>query len=67
MSDAGGGLFSWAVWTRRGPRARWRLFGRTATKQGGEALARKVPLGMDKLLLQGDRDPNADGKRETSA
>jgi hypothetical protein len=64
-STPGEGLCSWAVWVRRG-RGCWRLYGRAASEQAAEALSRKVPLGLDKLLLQGDRDPNADGKRETS-
>jgi hypothetical protein len=61
-----GEVVSWAVWIRRG-RRHWRLYGRAATEQAAERLAAKIPPGLDKLIRQGDADPNEDGRpRETT-
>jgi hypothetical protein len=50
----------WCGWVRRG-RGRWRLFCRAATAEAcwAELLARAA-AGLDKLVRQGDADPNAD-------
>ena len=44
-------------WIRRGLHGRWRLFCRADTLT---LLLRDAPLGSDKLVRQGDADPNLD-------
>jgi len=49
-------------WIRRG-RAPWRLFCRAATHEGCLAeMLRRAPAGADKLVRQGNADPNLDRK-----
>jgi hypothetical protein len=51
---------NWSGWTRRG-RGRWRLFCRAATEQAVlDVLLKSAPRGADKLVKQGDGDPNDD-------
>jgi hypothetical protein len=48
-------------WIRFGLRGRWRLFCRAAREQAVlDILMREAPRGSDKLVRQGDRDPNDD-------
>lgn len=56
-------VVSFSGWVRRG-RGRWRLLCRAATEQAclGELL-RRAPGGTDKLVRQGNADPNEDEKR----
>jgi hypothetical protein len=50
----------WSGWVRRG-KGRWRLFCRAATAEACWAeLLSKSPAGRDKLVRQGDADPNTD-------
>lgn len=55
---------SWTGWIRSqpsGPRGRWKLFCSAATEQAClRMLIDKAPTGCDKLVRQGDADPNED-------
>ncbi|HEY7427436.1 MAG TPA: hypothetical protein VH682_24595 [Gemmataceae bacterium] len=64
MSDASTDtLVSWAGWIRRG-KGRWRLFCRACTEQRVlDMLLQEVPAGVDKLVRQGNADPNLEGRR----
>jgi hypothetical protein len=56
-------VFSFTGWIRRG-RGPWRLFCRGASEQAVlEEMLRRAPRGSDKLVRQGDSDPNRDGRR----
>ncbi len=53
-------LVSFTGWIRRG-RAPWRLFCRAATHAGCLAeMLHRAPASCDKLVKQGDGDPNLD-------
>jgi hypothetical protein len=54
-----GSLFSWALWVRPAGKRKWRRFGRAGSEQAAEALAARAPLGTDRLIVQGNADPNA--------
>lgn len=54
---------SFTGWIRRRPRGQWKLFCRAATEQAvWGILLREAPAGADKLVRQGDADPNRDGR-----
>jgi len=51
-------VYSFSGWIRRG-RGPWRLFCRAATEQAVlDELLRRAPLGTDKLVREGNGDPN---------
>jgi hypothetical protein len=57
-------LFSFTGWIRRG-RGPWRLFCRGASEQAVLAeMQRRAPAGVDKLVRQGNSDPNRDRQGE---
>jgi hypothetical protein len=59
MSTAG--VVSFSGWIRNGLRGKWRLFCRAATEQAVlDILMREAPRGSDKLVREGDGDPNDD-------
>jgi hypothetical protein len=49
-------------WVRNG-RGRWKLFCRGATEQAVLDQLLGVRPGLDKLVKEGDADPNLDGRR----
>lgn len=58
---SGDTLVSFTGWIRCGLRGRWRLFCRAATEQAClDVLLRTAPRGSDKLVRQGNHDPNED-------
>ncbi len=53
-------VISFSGWIRRG-RGPWRLFCRAATEQAClDRLLKESPVGTDKLVRQGDGDPNGE-------
>jgi hypothetical protein len=62
MSNEASSIVSYTGWIRNGLRGCWRLFCRAATEQAVlDILMREAPRGSDKLVRQGDGDPNNDG------
>jgi hypothetical protein len=56
-------VFSYCGWYRRG-RGRWHQCCRAATEEACLAeLINRAPVGTDKLVRQGNADPNRDGKQ----